>query len=798
VSQPFRFRALGACGGAITATLQLQDGATSLGTVNFIMPLGLAIIETHTFSNAAAFTVPSFGTSSLYPSTINVVDMGGAISKITVTINGISHTNPDDFDILLVAPSGQKILLMSDCGGGGDLNGVNLAFDDGAAVGLSNSQQIGSGTFKPTNFGDSDVLSSPAPPGPYSDPQQLSAFNGGTPNGAWSLYVYDDLSSNSGQIAGGWSLTLTTVAPQCCASAACATITLDPATPPAGTAGATYNQTVTQSGGALPVTFSANGALPNGITLSPGGLLAGVPTQTGSFPISIIVTDANGCVGAGMYTLTINCAAITLSPTTLPNGTVGTAYNQTFTGAPAGGGYSYALTAGALPPGLALNSATGIVSGAPTQSGGFNFTITATGVGNCAGGQNYSISINPSPTGLLFYPLLRPVRLMDTRANQGNCDNVSTPIAAGTSLTALARTTCEGITIPATAQAVVGNLTAINQSQQSGYLTIYPDGQPVPLASNMIYTPGQIIANNFTVALSSDGKFNVFGERTMDVVIDISGYYAPPGAGGLYYHALSKPIRMLDTRASQGNCDNVSTPIAAGTSITTLARTTCEGLTIPATAQALVANATVVNVSGQLGYMTIYPNGVGAPLASNIIYYPGRILSNAFTVSLSSSGEFNIFAERMIDAIVDVAGYYSAEPTDANGPGLLFTPLARPVRILDTRPNQGNCDSVGTPIGGGTSIAAPAWLTCESLTLPNTARSVMGNATVINHSSQAGYLTLYPEGVETPLISNMVYFPNQLLANAFVIGVNTSNGQFRLFAERTLDAVVDVSGYFAP
>jgi hypothetical protein len=387
---------------------------------------------------------------------------------------------------------------------------------------------------------------------------------------------------------------------------------------------------------------------------------------------------------------------------------------------------------------------------------------------------------------------------MDTRAGQGNCDNVSTPIAAGASLTTLARTTCEGIIIPANAQAIVGNLTAINQSQQSGYLTIYPDGQAVPQASNMIYTPGQIIANNFTVGLGSNGKFNVFGERTIDVVIDISGYYAPPGAGGLYYHPLSKPIRLLDTRPNQGNCDSVSTPIAAGASITTLAHTTCDGLTIPAAAQAIVANATVVNGSGQTGYLTIYPNGVGVPVASNVIYYPGQIIANAFTANLNGSGEFNIFAERMIDVIVDVAGYYSAEVSDANGPGLLFTPLSRPVRILDTRPGQGNCDAVSTPIAGGTSIATPGRLTCEGITIPSAAQSLLGNVTVINQTSQAGYLTLYPDGVATPLISNMVYFPNQLLANAFVVGVNAGTGQFRIFAERTLDAVVDVSGYFSP
>jgi hypothetical protein len=221
-------------------------------------------------------------------------------------------------------------------------------------------------------------------------------------------------------------------------------------------------------------------------------------------------------------------------------------------------------------------------------------------------------------------------------------------------------------------------------------------------------------------------------------------------------------------------------------------------VTIPAAAEAIAGNATVINVSGQVGYLTIYPNGVAVPLASNMVYYPGQILANAFTVSLSASGEFNIFAERAIDAIVDVAGYYSTQATDANGQGLLFYPLPRPLRILDTRAGQGNCDNVNSPIPGGTSIATPAWLTCEGITIPSAARAVLGNVTVINQTSQAGYLTLYPDGVAQPLASNMVYFPGQILSNAFVVSVNANTGQFRIFAERTLDAIVDVSGYFAP
>jgi glucose/arabinose dehydrogenase len=410
-----------------------------------------------------------------------------------------------------------------------------------------------------------------------------------------------------------------------------------------------------------------------------------------------------------------------------------------------------------------------------------------------------TLTVLPSaPSGLMFYPLPRPVRLLDTRAGQGNCDSVSTPVAAGTSLSILARTTCESITIPATAQAVVGNLTVLNQTAQTGYLTIYPDGQPVPLAANMIYEPNGILSNNFTVALSSDGRFNVFSERTIHIAVDISGYYAPPGTGGLFYHPLPKPVRLLDTRAGQGNCDSVSAPIAAGTSLTTQARTTCETLTIPAAAQAIVGNATVLNGSGQTGYLTIYPNGVPVPLAASMIYKPGQILSNAFTVSLNASGEFNIFGERTIDMAIDVAGYYSSQATDANGTGLLFTPLLRPLRILDTRAGQGTCDSVSTPITGGTSIATTAWLTCESTTIPNTAQTVLGNVTVINQTAQAGYLTLYPDGVAQPVVANMVYSPSQILSNAFAVRLNSGTGQFRIFAERTLDAVVDISGYFAP
>jgi len=124
-----------------------------------------------------------------------------------VTVTGISHTYPDDLDILLVGPGGQKVLLMSDAGGGAGINNVTLTFDDAAASKLPDSSAIVAGTYKPTDFVTGDTFPSPAPGGPYGT--TLSAFSGLDPNGTWSLYVLDDAASDSGSIAGGWSLRFT-------------------------------------------------------------------------------------------------------------------------------------------------------------------------------------------------------------------------------------------------------------------------------------------------------------------------------------------------------------------------------------------------------------------------------------------------------------------------------------------------------------------------------------------------------------------------------------------------------------
>ncbi len=222
-SRPFTFVAQGSCGSTVTATLQLQDGATNLGTTTFTFVLGSTVTNVATFSNPASITIldtPRIGgiaPSAPYPSTINVAGVVGTVSKVTATLKGLSHTFPADVDILLVGPGGQKLLLMSDAGGGTDAVNTTITFDDTAAANIGAT--VVSGTFRPTNLGAAaDVFPAPAPAGPNPNPQLLSVFNGVNPNGTWSLFVVDDVGGDAGSIAQGWELSITTQAPVCCDS----------------------------------------------------------------------------------------------------------------------------------------------------------------------------------------------------------------------------------------------------------------------------------------------------------------------------------------------------------------------------------------------------------------------------------------------------------------------------------------------------------------------------------------------------------------------------------------------------
>ncbi len=163
--------------------------------------------------------------ASPYPSPITPTGLTSAVTKVTVSLNGFTHSFPVDVDVLLVGPNGSTVLLMSDaCGGLPGVSNLTVTFDDAAPTNVPGDQACIGTTYKPTNYdgfglpcpSDPDVFPTngvpgPQPPaGPYGT--ALSVFNGMSAatamSGPWKLYVADDCSDDVGQIVSGWTLNI--------------------------------------------------------------------------------------------------------------------------------------------------------------------------------------------------------------------------------------------------------------------------------------------------------------------------------------------------------------------------------------------------------------------------------------------------------------------------------------------------------------------------------------------------------------------------------------------------------------
>lgn len=400
VLRPFTFVANGACGSNITLTLALQDGATSYGTITYTVRLGTQSVNpVQTFSNTAAIVLPATGASggvgapgSVYPSSIAVSGLSGTISKLTVRLNNMSHTYSNDIDVLLVSPSGAKFILMSDAMGSADLTGQSYTFDDDAAAVLPSASTIpATGSYKPTNYDTTtDNFPSPAPAAPYLSPGTAgtatlaSAFNGTNPNGTWSLYVIDDTNVDSGTIAGGWTLNVTTSS-SVCNSQSCAL------TPPSNVTVQATNQS-----GAI-VNY------PSAIVAGACGVVSYSPPSGSLFPVGTTTVNINSANRSAPDNLAPNAVSsftvTVLGPTAAPATVAGIVRNFD------GRGIANAA--------VSLTDMNGNVRTGRTNAFGYfqilGVNTGASYVGNISAKarrfEPFVLNVNESLTDLEFYPI---------------------------------------------------------------------------------------------------------------------------------------------------------------------------------------------------------------------------------------------------------------------------------------------------------------------------------------------------------------------------------------------------------
>lgn len=168
---------------------------------------------------------------------------------------------------------------------------------------------------------------------------------------------------------------------------------ITPAPLPAATVGVAYSQSLAATGGAPPYHWSViAGALPGGLTLQSSGSITGTPSSAGMGAFTVLVADSGADSDVEVLTLTVN-AALQITTSSLPPGTVGVAYSQPLAATGGAGTYTWSIANGSLPPGLALSGAA--ISGTPSTVGQFSFIVRVTD-GTTSAQQQFSITINSS------------------------------------------------------------------------------------------------------------------------------------------------------------------------------------------------------------------------------------------------------------------------------------------------------------------------------------------------------------------------------------------------------------------
>ncbi len=146
--------------------------------------------------------------------------------------------------------------------------------------------------------------------------------------------------------------------------------------------GRQYSEKLLAANGVEPYTWSLDGALPPGLTLDPGtGAISGTPTKSGLYRFTARATDAKQVTVSKTLTILVVAPALYVTTVSVPSGAIETPYSTTLAAEGGEPPYTWSVSAGSLPPGLTLESTTGVISGEPSTAGTYRFTAAATDAG---------------------------------------------------------------------------------------------------------------------------------------------------------------------------------------------------------------------------------------------------------------------------------------------------------------------------------------------------------------------------------------------------------------------------------
>lgn len=383
------------------------------------------------------------------------------------------------------------------------------------------------------------------------------------------------------------------------------------------------------------------------------------------------------------------------------------------------------------------------------------------------------------------YQSVSPSRLVDTRNGTGLPTG---KIAAGGTVTIQIGGKAS---IPTSGVAAVAvNVNAVSPTA-SGRLIVWATGATRPNISSVNFVSGRSATALVATRLSSSGAFSVYNSSTkpLDLVVDVSGYWAAGSVTSAGAFVPVTPTRSLDTRSAVGS--PTRTDIGDGGSAWTLSWLVAGRAAVPADASAVVASLTVTNVGGPGTIVAHedtnrfspgvpwYLSGGSSdvpPPATGLAYSTGVPATELVTIPLSAAGraELDVLMEQAaspaVDVLVDVVGYLKGGAATAAGS---YQPL--PIGQV-----------VDQVISGGSTV---------TFTLPVAGSSTALLQVTASGATASGGIVLYEAGSSVPATRTLSFGANQLASNSALVRTSAGSGvSIKTIGSGSVRVVVDLVG----
>ena len=249
------------------------------------------------------------------------------------------------------------------------------------------------------------------------------------------------------------------------------------------------------------------------------------------------------------------------------------------------------------------------------------------------------------------------------------------------------------------------------------------------------------------------------------------------------------PVRVLDTRTTTGG-------LKGGFTSGSPRSWPVRGVGgIPAGAVAVTGNVTVTGQTAG-GFVSVTVSPTSTPPSSTINFPTGETRANNLTIPLNSDGKlsatFKSGSGKKTQLVFDVTGYFLADDS-----GATFSPLATPVRALDTRIDLGLPGDFHANLARTLAIAGPV----PALGVPSTATAITGNLTIV-HPTQSGFAAVTKDPTNSPTTSTINVPGATTRANGVFAPLDGTGSLSIVYktsgSAPTTDFVFDITGYFEP